>query len=61
MLPKMYGHEGSSEKMTWKEEFSHELCRDIVLDVITHCIRKAVRTEECEENYECSIKDGRER
>ena len=61
MLFNVYGHEGRSEKMTWKEEFSHKLCRDIVLDVITHCVRKSITTEECEEKYECSIKDDGER
>ena len=63
MLWKVYGNEGCSEKMTWKEEDSHELCTDIVLDVITHCVRKSItRTEDCEEKYECNnIKDNRER
>ena len=67
MLPKANGHETSSKEMTWKEDFSHGVCRDIVLDVVTHCIRESTSkdfAEDCIENYEeeCSrIKNDRER
>ena len=45
-LPKPYGNE---------DRFVRELCRDIILDIIAHCIRKS-KTAEYEEEYECTSK-----
>ena len=67
MLPKANSHETSSKEMTWKEYFSHDLCMDIVLEAVTHCIRESKWknvAEDCTKNYEeeCSInKNDRER
>jgi hypothetical protein len=67
MLLQANGHETSSKEMNWKEEFSHDVCRDIVLEVVTHCIRESTWkdvAEDCivNDEEECSkIKNDKER
>ena len=63
MLPKTNGHEIDPEEMNWKEDFSHEVCWSIVLEVATHCVRESTwDDEECVEEYEeCRIKNDKER
>ena len=50
-------------EMSWKEDFHHDVCRDIVLEVVTHCIRESTRWKHEDGNSEkencegCYIKD----
>ena len=58
------GHETSldREEMSWKEDITHDVCRDIVLEAVTQCIRESTRWKndgsEKENNEECKIKDN---
>ena len=67
MLPKVNGHETTVKEMTWKEGFSHDVCSDIVSEIVTHCIRETPWmdiAEDCIRNdeEECNrIKNDRER
>ena len=44
---------GLLKDLPWIEDFSHTVCRDIVLEVVAHCIRRTTwNEEECVERYE---------
>ena len=64
MLLNRNGHENSSKEMTRKEDFSHDVCREIVLEVVAHCVKESTWKNEDkyqENNGECRIKNDRER
>ena len=55
IVPEMIGgHEiGVLKDLPRIEDFSHTVCRDIVLEVVAHCIRRTTwNEEECVERYE---------
>ena len=64
LAPIPNGHEiNLNGEMSWKEDFHHDVCRDIVLEVVTHCIRESTIWKHEDGNSEkehcegCYIKD----
>ena len=58
IVPEMIGGReiGLLKDLPWIEDFSHTVCRDIVLEVVAHCIRRTTwNEEECVERYEEGI------
>lgn len=54
------GHETNlnTEEMSWKEDITHNICRDIVLEVVTHCISESTRWKNDENVERCKNKDN---